>query len=240
MDKDFFKKNDYVIRRSFIDPNMCTLLYRYVCLAKARLEYIDLTTQGNFDEQAWGTFNDTQAPGDYSKYGDLIFDTLLELGVPTMKEMTGIDVIPTYSYHRLYTEKTILRRHKDRPSCELSTTLFLGHDISNLKEENYSWPMGIKKKDGEEVEIHLNPGDMIIYRGCEVEHWRKQFKGLKHAQVFLHYNEKDGKYHMPFDTRPMLGLPGACRQERKNEPTRKSIDYGWEPDNDYKTFDIID
>jgi len=130
MDKDFFKKNDYVIRRSFIDPNMCTLLYRYVCLAKARLEYIDLTTQGNFDEQPWGTFNDTQAPGDYSKYGDLIFDTLLELGVPTMKEMTGIDVIPTYSYHRLYTEKTILRRHKDRPSCELSTTLFLAHDIS--------------------------------------------------------------------------------------------------------------
>ena len=65
---------------------------------------MDAITKGEVDTEFWGSFNDRQALGDYSRYGDLIFDTLLELGVPTMKEMTGIDVIPTYSYHRLYTE----------------------------------------------------------------------------------------------------------------------------------------
>ena len=34
-------------------------------------------------------------------------------------------------------------------------------------------------------------GDMIVYRGCEIEHWREKFEGNNHAQVFLHYNNVD-------------------------------------------------
>ena len=55
--------------------------------------------------------------------------------------------------------------------------------------------------------ITLYPGDMIIYRGCEIEHWREPFKGLNHAQVFFHYNEVGGQYDTPFDGRVNLGMP---------------------------------
>ena len=38
--------------------------------------------------------------------------------------------------------------------------------------------------------IYLSNGDAIIYKGCEVEHWREPMKGTKkdyHHQLFLHY-----------------------------------------------------
>jgi hypothetical protein len=126
---------------------------------------------------------------------------------------TGFNLNPTYSYHRLYTHGTDLKRHKDRPSCEISATMCIGSDISNLErdEPSYNWPMYIKNIEGEEIPITLNPGDVIIYRGCEVEHWREPFKGLNQAQVFLHYNEKEGKYDINYDCRPALGLPLSYR-----------------------------
>jgi hypothetical protein len=40
--------------------------------------------------------------------------------------------------------------------------------------------------------INLEPGDAAIYSGCEIEHWREEFKGDWHAQTFLHYVDKNG------------------------------------------------
>ena len=170
-----------------------------------------------------GTFTDTQAPGDFSKYGDPIMDTLLNLSLEQMQTLTGKELVPTYSYHRLYTNGTELKKHSDRPSCEISTTLCLGYDVSNVDASKYpdwDWPMFIKEKDGTEMPVHMKPGDMIIYRGCELKHWREPFWGNNHAQVFLHYNEKDGQYNIPNDGRPILGMPHTFKSkeaDRKNE-----------------------
>ena len=73
--------------------------------------------------------------------------------------------------------------------------------------------MFIKEPDGTEIPVHMKPGDMIIYRGCELEHWREPLWGNNHAQVFLHYNEKGGEYDIPFDGRPLLGLGSEFRTE---------------------------
>ena len=59
------------------------------------------------------------------------------------------------------------------------------------------------------IGVKLEPGDMLIYSGCELEHWRDEFEGELCGQVFLHYNDmsnpkwKDNAY----DGRPHLGLP---------------------------------
>jgi hypothetical protein len=67
-------------------------------------------------------------------------ETLLVKTLPVMKERTGLDLIPTYSYARVYEKGSILKRHKDRPSCEISTTLNLGGDFGQytliLQENN--------------------------------------------------------------------------------------------------------
>ena len=50
---------------------------------------------------------------------------------------------------------------------------------------------------------------MLVYRGCELEHWREKFKGKECVQVFLHYNNRKtpGSKKNMFDKRPHLGLP---------------------------------
>ena len=96
----------------------------------------------------------------------------------------------------------------------LDETLGKGYDTSNVdskKYPNWDWPMFVKETNGTEIPVHMKPGDMIIYRGCEVEHWREPFWGKNHAQVFLHYNEKEGQYNIPYDGRPVLGLPASFR-----------------------------
>jgi hypothetical protein len=198
---------------------MANLLYHHVQLETARLNYYD-ENGIPYNKDIEGTFKDHQAPGDFSKYGDPIFDTLLSLSLEQMQTLTGKELTPTYSYHRLYTTGTELKRHSDRPSCEISTTLCLGYDVSNVDANKYpdwDWPMFVKEKNGKESPVHMKPGDMIIYRGCELEHWREPYWGKNHAQVFLHYNEKGGQYDIPFDGRPMLGMPATMRDEKAIE-----------------------
>ena len=218
---EFFEKNGWIKIESFIDSNICNILYTYVTLEAERLNYLE-NNDIEKDEEIYGTFNDIQSPGDFSKYGDLIFDTLLIMGLEKISTLIEKNLIPTYSYHRLYTTGTELKKHTDRPSCEISTTLCLGYNVSNIDVKKYpdwDWPMFVKTKEGNELPIHLKPGDMIIYRGCEVEHWREPFEGLNHAQVFLHYNEKNGDYDNLYDNRPMLGLPSSF----KNNLNKKII-----------------
>ena len=133
-----------------------------------------------------------------------------------MQKKTGLKLVPTYANCRLYKNGNILRRHKDRPSCEISTTLCLGGDpwaifidptgadnvideFKNIHKPNA--PKGVK--------VLLKPGDMIIYAGCELEHWREPFQGKFCGQVFLHYNHADGPFAKTnlLDKRPLLGIP---------------------------------
>ena len=157
-----------------------------------------------------------QVPNTYSHYADQVMETLLVKMLPVMKEHTGLDLVPTYSYARLYKNGDILRRHKDRPSCEISTTLNLGGD---------PWPIFIDGTGADSVideykQIHkpnapegtkvlLEVGDMLVYSGCELEHWREPFQGQVCGQVFLHYNHRNGPFAEKnlFDKRPLLGIP---------------------------------
>jgi len=213
---EFFKKNKWVKINKFIDQNMANLLYYHVLLENDRLDFIKNDRPFDWEADLWGTKEDPQAIGDFSKYGEPIFDALLDMGVSQMEEFTGKKLIPTYTYHRLYTNGTELKRHKDRPSCEISTTLCLGYDTSNMNDSEYDWPMWVKNDEGVEYKIHLTPGDMIIYRGCEIEHWREPYAGINHAQVFMHYNDANGPYNIKYDGRPMLGLPGKYRNYKED------------------------
>jgi hypothetical protein len=133
-----------------------------------------------------------------------------------MKEKTKLDLIPTYSYARIYNKGNILKRHKDRPSCEISTTINLegnhwsiyldptGQDTVIDEYKNIHKPNAPKG-----IKVDLKQGDMLIYSGCELEHWREPFEGDFCVQVFLHYNHANGKFgnNNLFDKRPMLGIP---------------------------------
>jgi hypothetical protein len=204
--QNHFKQHGYVVVNKFLDDNLSALLYRY-CINKVKqVDFKTTYDNENYHEAYDGRFGDAQISGSYNCYGDVFMDSLLEASLDNMVNFTGVDLVPTYSYWRFYQTGDILERHKDRESCEISTTLCLGFNTSNNNDQTYNWPMFIKTKD-EEIPVYMQPGDMIIYRGCDIEHWREPFKGLNHAQVFMHYNDKNGPYNIQFDGRPTLGLP---------------------------------
>ena len=63
------------------------------------------------------------------------------------------------------------------------------------------------------TKVLLEVGDMLVYSGCELEHWREPFDGDICGQVFLHYNHVNGPFanKNKFDGRPKLGLPSGIK-----------------------------
>jgi hypothetical protein len=71
------------------------------------------------------------------------------------------------------------------------------------------WPIYLKDKK-KKIKVELKCGDMLIYKGTKLQHWREKFKKKECSQVFLHYVDKDGKYGDNFrDKRPSFGLPSS-------------------------------
>ena len=188
----------YQVIKNAVSYDLANFIFNYFLLKR---DAVDFMYKNNIihDTGMFGTWTDQQVPNTYSHYADQVMETLLVKMLPVMAKETGLELIPTYSYARIYKEGNILPKHTDRQSCEISTTLNLGGD---------PWPIFLKNTKGKKVKINLNPGDMLIYRGPDLEHWRDSFKGSICLQVFLHYNEDKIK-NQPYlyDGRKHLGLP---------------------------------
>ena len=210
-----FRDHKYQVIKNAVSYDLANFILNYFLLKR---DAVDFMYQHNIHSQSpiLGTWTDQQIPNTYSCYGDFVMDTLLVKMLPVMKEHTGLDLIPTYSYARAYKKGDCLHRHKDRPSCEISTTLNLGGDLWPI----YIDPTGSNNVIDEYKNIHkpnappgvkvtLKPGDMLIYSGCELEHWREPFEGNVCGQVFLHYNHRNGRFAESnlYDKRPILGIP---------------------------------
>ena len=191
-----FKKDNYQIIKGAISKELADFCYQYFLNKRAVADHLFKEKFISQFTQYFGVWNDTQVLETYSHYADIVMETLLQKVKPIMEEQSEVKLIETYSYARIYKKGDELKRHKDRYSCEISTTLNLGGD---------NWSIYLEP----DIEINLNQGDMLMYRGCDVEHWRKPFEGKDCGQVFLHYNDassKDAKQNK-FDGRPMIGLP---------------------------------
>ena len=89
-------------------------------------------------------------------------------------------IIPTYSYHRMYMEGAAMAHHSDRPSCQISLTINIG--------QTHSWPIYVTSlKTKKYVEVVQEPGDALVYLGCNVGHYRPKYKGDWYSQLFIHY-----------------------------------------------------
>jgi hypothetical protein len=195
-----FKKDRYKILRNIIPIDVANFVCDYFRLKRRVAKTLFDTTYIPKNNSDWGCWRDSQAPKAYSCYSDMAMETILFILKEKMEKETDLKLHETYSYARLYGKGDILEKHTDRFSCEVSTTLNLGGDM---------WPIYLKDTKGKEIEVKLKPTDMLIYSGCELEHWRNQFEGDECIQVFLHYNDISGKNaeENKYDTRPHLGLP---------------------------------
>jgi len=124
---------------------------------------------------------DPQVPRSHSYYGLPVCNILLGRLLDKVSQLTEKQLKPTYTYCRVYLKGAVLTPHKDRPSCEYSVTLNLS--------QTHPWTIYMGNKG-----IIQKPGDGVIYRGCDIEHSRKEFEGEEYVQVFLHYVDANGPY----------------------------------------------
>ena len=212
-----FQYKKYQVIKNAISYELANFIFNYFLLKRDAVKWM---YQNNitYDNGMLGTWTDKQIPNTYSHYADPVMETLLMKVLPKMQRETGLQLIPTYSYARLYKKGDILHRHKDRPSCEISTTIHLGGN---------SWPIFIdgtgadsilsgnetttivKPNAPEGTKVLLEVGDMLVYSGCKLEHWREPLEGDVCGKLFLHYNHVNGPFAEKnrFDKRPMLGIP---------------------------------
>jgi hypothetical protein len=214
-----FKIKKYQVIKNAISYELANFVYNYFMLKRDAVNFM-YKNNINYETPLLGTWEDKQVPNTYSHYADFVMETLLMKVLPKMQQETGLELVPTYSYARIYKKGDILRRHKDRPSCEISTTIHLG---------GTKWPIFIDGTGSDNVideyknihkpnapkgtEVLLDVGDMLVYSGCELEHWREALDGNNCAQVFLHYNHLNGRFAKSnmFDKRPMLGVPAYVK-----------------------------
>jgi predicted 2-oxoglutarate/Fe(II)-dependent dioxygenase YbiX len=160
--------NNYIIIPNFISN------YR---ANKLKDEFIEFSQQNNLG-------GDSQIPTSSSDYNYISFLELLCEKTPEVSEILEETVLPTYTYARVYKNGSVLEKHSDRDSCEISLTLHLGGD--------QDWPIFIKSPEGEDQSVVLAPGDAMMYRGTIAEHWRDEYVGEEYVQVFLHYVRSRG------------------------------------------------
>ena len=196
-----FSNRKYVVIRQAVPRELCQFIYRYIQLKR---------------DNAFLTRGDNEIPESWCAYADPAIETLLEHLQPTVESATGLSLIPTYSYVRIYLAGATLKPHTDRPSCEIGVSLTLG------RTTECPWPLFVSSDMQQDVNcegsesisgtpIELDPGDLIIFRGMDVLHWRESLVGNEQTQALMHYVDKNGKFtHLAYDGRPGLAfIPGV-------------------------------
>jgi hypothetical protein len=183
-----FEQNGYKIIRNFLEPQFVEFIQHYF--------YIRISAD---DSKKL----DGQAPFSYSFYSDPLVETILDSSCEVLSKISGIDLLPTYTYTRLYAKGEELLIHRDRESCQISATLSLGFPEGESINPIY---FSRTKSIEDAKKIILNPGDLCLYRGCDIYHWRPPFTQKWYLQAFLHYVDANGPHKDNlYDGRPTLG-----------------------------------
>jgi hypothetical protein len=193
---NILETNGFVVIKQFLDPSLAESL---------SLQFSDQRNKrhvkNNVSLSDTSKFSDRQVPTSYVGSALPMFEKLLWNMTLVMEDITEKSLFPTYSYARIYYHESELKKHKDRPACEYSASICLEND--SIVE----WPLYIIDKDNIEHQVIQNPGDAVIYKGCEQVHWRDKFHGTSHSQVFLHYVDQNGSYsEWKYDKRSSLNI----------------------------------
>jgi hypothetical protein len=182
----------YTIIRNALTPQTCAMVKHAMTIMKDNQYFITRTPKDNHNAFVDG-FPVTHDC--WSIYSSTITESLLLTIQPLVEQQFNVKLFPTYSFCRIYWPGSDMVKHVDRPACEYSVSVC-------ISTESDPWPIWF---GGEEV--ILEAGDLVIYKGPEVEHWRNTYKGVEQFQAFLHYVDQNGPYaNQKFDGRPLLGL----------------------------------
>ena len=206
-----FDKDGYLVIKDLWNPEE---LYHPLPAMKGQLTYHDKNPE-HYQYQPV----EKQVEGSLARYWHPQYRTTHTGVRKKLEKVIGRKLYNSYYYDRYYFPGQELSLHADRDACEISVSI---HISTNLPDDQKDWPFKIKTPDtyvdkqktailvpGEERSLVLNPGDGLLYKGCERPHWRdpmptprvrKRDKWLKrripeyyYHQIFFHYVLQEGE-----------------------------------------------
>ena len=166
----FFKDNGYVIIPKILSGELLDFIGIYA-YNRAR------------SDDPEKLMDSPHVPNTPAFYCDLTMENLSDFLLPKIESVTGMKLLPTFTYFRVYKPGDILKKHIDRPSCEITISLC-------LRKKGKIWPIYFNNKA-----LMLEEGDAVIYKGFEIQHWREPYtEGTKQAQVMMHWVDANGPY----------------------------------------------
>lgn len=189
-----YQSTGFTVVRGLIGPE----LVEYMRIQIEMLQDVICLNKGTSKEYA-ANFADSLVAYSFPIYGTPTLDSMCLMLQPRVEEIVGIKLLPTYAYARLMKAGAEMAKHRDRDSCE--------HSITMCIEQHEPYPIWIEDYQGNAHKVTLNPGDGLIYHGTKLAHWREQYTGSGHIQMFVHYTLPDagGNSRYKFDGRQMMG-----------------------------------
>ena len=203
-----FMKNRYVVVRDFLPKEMIT----FAMDVWKSAEYTgDATVQENRDITYKNPKDSIgKSSGKYcSPWGNALSHYIHE----KLKNCFDMTLEETYSYTRKYDRGAYLGSHTDRPSCEVSATLCLDYKT----DDNSPWTIWLRndknyagvdaeicKNESQDlnhrdrlknscIPVDLEPGDILLYQGPNIPHWRDRFLGEYSYHLFTHFVNRDSR-----------------------------------------------
>jgi hypothetical protein len=202
--KRIFANEGMVLIHGFLEPELLKVLQYYLQLKFfIRKDYhVEYPEEGG-----------VVLPWNRADYGDSVGESVLLSKLENVEFITDQKLYPTYSHCRLYNEGQYLKKHLDRPSCEVSLT------VCTMK--NVSWP--IFMDEAKQLECELEEGDAVLYYGQQKVHWRNPMpKGGQQIQLLLHYvNQANPNSEvLKWDGRDGIGYARDGRRIMTSDPER--------------------
>ena len=216
-----FQQQSYTIIKGAISKDTCRLLAREFRIAR------DLAMKANYSNRQIKSedctnlnfpFHDEMVENSFSWYSPLCFEALSDTLIKDIVEKeTQTAVFPTYSYARIYYTGAEMLPHIDRSSSEISVSLCVDVDANTD-----SWNLFVKDKNSNIIEVVQEPGDIIIYKGHELAHWRNIYSGNEQINAFMFYVNATGpRSELKYDTRELLGEGPKLRKLNSEEQYKK-------------------
>ncbi len=142
----------------------------------------------------------------HREYGDPLMEIFLKRLTPLVEKAIGKPLWPTLSFYYVYGNGQKLMPHRDRSSCQIVAGLCIGADEA-FKAQSGTWPLYFNL-NGKSVAHAVEYGDLVIFRGHTVEHWRETFSGAWFISAIFGFVEQEGPFaYQKYDQRQALGFP---------------------------------
>tara|TARA_X000000368_G_scaffold366851_1_gene313871 strand:- start:427 stop:1044 length:618 start_codon:yes stop_codon:yes gene_type:complete len=178
--------NDLYVVEGVIPKETCKVIARSFRITR------DIVLYPNHDNKIRG---DDIVENSFSWYSPLCMEALADVIVKdVIEDILKEKVYNSYSYGRVSYKGAILPKHRDRAASDYA--------VSMLIDSDREWP--IYFNNGEEHQVVQKPGDMVIYNGNTMEHWREPYEGTEYLSAFMFY-VKDKIREL--EGRPLQGMP---------------------------------